>query len=146
MACLKDGYGKPHLSNSPFSISFSHSDDLVAVAMSRHLVGIDIQHEVEKITRIKHKFVNEDETPQEGQSEIDHLHKVWGAKESAFKAYGRKQVDFLKNMHFQYAKEGDFTLDLEKESERAYHFIGKTEQWGAYYLVYLIENETNEDQ
>lgn len=143
--CLKDEFGKPYLPDSLLFISFSHSDDLVAVGISRHLVGVDIQHRVEKITRIKHKFVSEVELPKEDQQEVDHLHRVWGAKESAFKAYGRKQVDFLKHMHFKYTGNGDFNLDLVKESEREYHFEGKTEQWGDYFLVYLIEKESNED-
>lgn len=137
--CLKDGFGKPHLYQSELSISFSHSDDLVAVAMSRYLVGIDIQKSVEKIHRIKHKFVNGDEGAQKGQSEMEHLHWIWGAKEAAFKAYGRKQVDFLKHMHFEYDGSRHFRMTLQKPEERAYRFSGELEHWGDYHLVYLIE-------
>ncbi|MDX1685734.1 MAG: 4'-phosphopantetheinyl transferase superfamily protein [Saprospiraceae bacterium] len=143
-ACLKDEFGKPHLHDSQLSISFSHSDDLVAVGMSRHLIGIDIQARVEKITRIRHKFVNEDELPGEDHDEITHLHWIWGAKEAAFKAYGRKQIDFLKNMKFKYDDEDSFHLSLSKPGERSFDFTGKLEQWGEYHFVYLIENSKNE--
>ena len=141
--CLKDEFGKPHLHNSNLSISFSHSDDLVAVAMSRHLVGIDIQKSVEKIVRIEHKFVNPEEEPLKNQQRIDHLHWIWGAKEAAFKAYGRKQVDFLSHMRFEYGDWPEFELSLQKPEEQAYHFYGKLEQWGEYHLVYLIDKAAN---
>lgn len=139
--CLKDEFGKPHLHLSDLEISFSHSGDLVAVALSRHLVGIDIQLSVNKIHRIKHKFVRPEEVKWPSQSETEHLHWIWGAKEAAFKAYGRKQVDFLQHMQFSYTSEHAFNLELQKPEEEIYSFKGKIEQWGQYHLVYLIQDK-----
>ena len=42
-AVLKDEFGKPHLINSKWKISISHSDHKAAVIASPYLVGIDIQ-------------------------------------------------------------------------------------------------------
>ncbi|MDF1698943.1 MAG: 4'-phosphopantetheinyl transferase superfamily protein [Saprospiraceae bacterium] len=99
---IKDIHGKPHLNNSDYHISISHSNDLVAVVASKHLVGIDIQHYVNKIYRIKHKFVNEEEISNISQdNELKALHIIWGAKESLYKAYGKRSLDFKKNIHIQ---------------------------------------------
>lgn len=95
----KDIYGKPHLENSDFHISISHSRDLVSVIASKLLVGVDIQYFVTKIHRIAHKFVNKGELaniPEE--KTLEALHIIWGAKESLYKAYGLRSLDFKKNI------------------------------------------------
>ena len=42
-AFLKDKYGKPHLENSRFEVSISHSNHMVAVIAAPFSIGIDIQ-------------------------------------------------------------------------------------------------------
>ena len=95
----KDIHGKPHLVDSNYHVSISHSRNLVAVIASKYLIGVDIQHFVSKIYRIKHKFVNENEmeTIPEAKS-FEALHVIWGAKESLYKAYGKRSLDFKKNI------------------------------------------------
>jgi phosphopantetheinyl transferase (holo-ACP synthase) len=98
-ACLKDKFGKPYLDGSDHFISMSHTLDFTAVIASLIPVGIDIQYMVEKIQRISNKFVREDEflfIP-----EVDrnlYYHAIWGAKESMYKAYGKKELDFKNHM------------------------------------------------
>lgn len=98
-ACLKDKYGKPYLDGSDHFISISHTLDYTAVIASRLSVGIDIQVVLEKIGRISHKFIRDDEF--KFIPEIDkilYLHTIWGAKESMYKAYGKKELDFKHHM------------------------------------------------
>lgn len=98
-AFIKDIHGKPHLQNSNFHISISHSRDLVAVVASQKIVGVDIQYFVSKIHRIQHKFVNENELSHIQESQmLEALHIIWGAKESLYKAYGKRGLDFKKNI------------------------------------------------
>lgn len=98
-ACLKDTFGKPYLENSDHYISISHSYDYTAVIASTSVVGIDIQVQVEKIERISPKFVSETEAVFVLDShKIACLHTIWGAKESMYKAYGRKELDFKKHI------------------------------------------------
>lgn len=139
LACIKDQYGKPHLQESALQISFSHSEDLVSVAISDRLVGIDIQVRVDKIRRIRYKFINSEEDEFVDQAEIERLHVIWGAKEAAFKAYGRKQVDFKLHQTFIPISNRTFKLQFQKPNENGYEFIGAHEQWGDYTLVYLME-------
>jgi 4'-phosphopantetheinyl transferase len=94
--CYKDAYGKPYIDAFKGHISLSHSADKAAVIVSKKVaVGIDIQYFTTKIQRIEHKFMRSIES--ESLSEvhkIEHLHIYWGAKESIYKAYGKKNLDF----------------------------------------------------
>lgn len=102
-ACLKDEYGKPYLTNSDYFISLSHSRDMVAAIASPQVCGIDIQYKVDKIYRIKDRFVSdrEKETCFNGQDENTVLHVLWGAKESMYKGYGKKGLDFRSQMQVE---------------------------------------------
>jgi len=53
-----DQNGKPHLANSSYKISISHSNKFVAIQLSQTYAGIDIQQIVQKIERIAEKFMN----------------------------------------------------------------------------------------
>lgn len=98
-ACYKDEYGKPHLRDSEYQISMSHSVDRVAVIASPNLVGVDIQKKVSKITRIGPKFLSAEELKNiPNNHDVEILHAIWGAKECMYKAYGRRGVDFKKHI------------------------------------------------
>lgn len=98
-ACLKDEFGKPYLKNSDYYISMSHSHELTAVIASRSIVGIDIQYKVEKISRIAGRVLSEFELDDLHQNySLDALHVYWGAKEAMYKIYGRKEIDFKKEL------------------------------------------------
>lgn len=93
--CLKDQYGKPHLKGSGYEMSLSHSRDFVAVSIHPRACGIDIQYPVMKISRIAKKYINQyEESYLNTVIDVNQLHIIWGAKESIYKAYGRKGVDF----------------------------------------------------
>lgn len=111
--CLKDEHGKPYLVNSDTEISISHSADKVAVIISKLPVGIDIQYFTEKIIRIESKFMRmEEQQSLSAPFKLAHLHAYWGAKESLYKAYGKRQLDFKANIlinPFEYIETGGNT-------------------------------------
>lgn len=112
----KDEHGKPHLLDSEYHVSISHSNDFVGVIASKKVVGIDIQKYVSKISRIQHKFVSDEERLFLSTGDaIKGLHIIWGAKESLYKAYGKRGLDFKKHIFIQ---------DLDVEDEIG-HFTGK---------------------
>jgi phosphopantetheinyl transferase len=109
-----------------------------------HRVGIDIELVTEKVERIKHKFLNEDElllvngqwsmvneslginnqstnprlTESFGQEPINQLTLLWSCKESVFKWYGSGGVDFKDDIHLKVTnlnKEGIIDCDFMKE-------------------------------
>jgi phosphopantetheinyl transferase len=118
----KDRYGKPQLSPPDYNISISHSHGYVAAIYAKEEVGIDIQKKVNRIDRIAHKFINDSEQDFiNNRSYISNLHVIWGAKESLFKAYGRKEVDFRKHLNveaFRYRKKGFFQAEFLKEDHQ----------------------------
>ena len=138
----KDEYGKPHIRSKDLHISISHTDDMACAIRSSSPVGIDIQSHTQKLSRIKEKFIEEDALstiPQDHFEEI--LHVVWGAKESMYKAYGKKQLRFKTNLivePFDYQEKWGKTLGWvikngEKERYSIYY-----EKIDNNYLVFAI--------
>ena len=139
-ACKKDEYGKPYLENSPYFISISHSADYTAVIASSKLVGIDIQVITSKIERIISRFAKESEYAQ--YNSLLHYHVIWGAKEAMYKAYGKKSLDFKKNMHvesFDYKAEGFFFRGYVEKGEIFQNYTLFCRQFQDLILVYAIE-------
>jgi len=135
----KDKFGKPQLNPHDFQISISHSHTYVAVIISSKIVGIDIQKRIEGIERIAHKFLNEPEKSfAYNRFKISNLHVIWGAKESLFKAYGRKKVDFKRDLwisKFTYRKKGKFQARIEKKNYKS-SFSFENKFFNNLHLVY----------
>ena len=137
---LKDEHGKPYIHDSDHFISFSHSHGMSAAIASLKVVGIDIQYIVPKITRIAHKFINDEEKERlenmAAEKHLEIMHIIWGAKESLFKAYGKKSVDFKKHMNVeikdwnddhisflgQFLKE-DYKVNFKLEAQKIDNYI-----------------------
>jgi len=134
----KDKFGKPYLLQENVHISISHSHDFSAIAISPKVIGIDIQLELDKISRISHKFISEEERSFiEEDKKIAYYHAIWGAKESMYKAYGRKKVEFKEDMiveqfifdeaGYSFAgrllKEKTFQYEISAEKFNDYHFV-----------------------
>ncbi len=116
---VKDEHGKPHLNDSDYHVSISHSNNHISVIASKHIVGIDIQTYVSKISRIRHKFISEEEEQYIEESDPNKaLHIIWGAKESMYKAYGLRGLGFISHMRI-------WSLDASKNSGT---FKGKVEK------------------
>lgn len=104
---------KPFLEDEAYHFSISHCSDYAAVIVSKtKRVGIDIELVNDKIGRIEHKFVNDEEGQllKENRTVIDktktlkiplpnqQLIMLWSCKEAVFKWYGLGNVDFKKHM------------------------------------------------
>ena len=106
---LKDDHGKPHISDSAFHVSISHTVGYSAAIAHPRACGIDVQRMVPRIRRLSHKFVSAGEQRQLREAEeLVQLHLLWAAKEAMYKAYGRRQVDFKQHL----------TVDLDGKSAR----------------------------
>ena len=98
----KDAFSKPFFTDQPgLACSLSHSQKLVGALLVEQgggAVGCDLQVLVEKMPRLAPKFLNFRETefirdqPRREQFVLQHL--FWTAKESLYKAYGIKELDF----------------------------------------------------
>lgn len=98
-----NGDGKPHL-NDGRHISITHSHQFTGIIVSSIAeVGIDIEMQRDKISRIAHKF-----TPIEAYSHIKDDRElvrkftiVWGCKESLFKIYATQGLSFMQHIHIK---------------------------------------------
>ncbi len=102
--CLEyDLLGKPHLRNSGWFLSISHSGDHSTVIISKtYPVGIDIERLKDRIYRIKDKFltVEEDQYTSE-PNKLEKLYVIWGAKEALYKIYGRPEVEVQRDIFIE---------------------------------------------
>lgn len=139
---LKTEFGKPYRKSKDRNISISHSKDKVAVIISDETVGIDIQNEVAKISRIQHKFISEDEHSRlKVKNLIPYYHIFWGAKESMYKAYGIKELDFKDHMHlypFKFFKNSIEIKGWVKKEEVFQEYDVYAEKIDDDYLVFCL--------
>jgi len=90
--------GKPHAPGHPAYFSISHSFPYAAVAISHDQeTGIDIQVYQEKILRLQHKFLSEQEQSL-FENDPKKITLAWTAKEATFKWYALGGVDFIRHM------------------------------------------------
>jgi phosphopantetheinyl transferase (holo-ACP synthase) len=89
--------GKPFLVNSKEYISISHSRNFIGILKAPFDVGLDIEEINERITKIKNRFLNEDELKLLDSS-IENLTIAWTLKEALFKLCNRNGVDFRKEL------------------------------------------------
>lgn len=97
----KDAHGKPQLSGEPpVYFSLSHSRGHAAALIAERACGVDLQLRDEKILRLRRKFERPDERDfvRSHASEIDGLHVLWGAKESLYKLWGLRGLDWTRDM------------------------------------------------
>lgn len=96
-----DKYGKPYLKDLNYKISVTHTDYYAAAIISKtKKVGIDIEKISPRILKVKHKFLmNEELKFIEKKQNLEHLYIYWCSKEAMYKLYGKRNLDFRKNLY-----------------------------------------------
>jgi phosphopantetheinyl transferase len=95
---IYDDKGKPHLANDSRHLSISHSHDrLVIIINEKEETGIDIELLRDKVLKIKHKFLSSSELG-DANDDVEKLLIYWAAKETLYKIYGLKEIDFIKHL------------------------------------------------
>ena len=97
---VKDDDGKPHLEDSLFFVSISHTVGYSAAIAHPRPCGIDVQRIVPRIRKLAPRFVGAEEDSRllDGFRLLQ-LHLIWAAKEAMYKAYGRRQLDFREQLN-----------------------------------------------
>ena len=86
---LKDEYGKPYFENHEIEFNISHSGEYLAVAVSEHPVGIDIQGPKAIREGTLKKVVQPQEELLIGEEREKDFLRLWTLKESFVKAEGK---------------------------------------------------------
>ena len=111
---------KPFLPDEQYHFSISHCGDYAAaIVSSTHRVGVDIEIPSEKVVRIAHKFLSDEEQDEFGMTNLElsnkhaapniqhqltsiqHLTLLWSSKEAIFKWWGNGDVDFSKMIRLE---------------------------------------------
>ncbi len=139
-----DDKGKPYLADDARHVSISHSHDrLVIILNAKEETGIDIELIREKVLKIKHKFLKKVELA-DANDDVEKLLIYWAAKETLYKIYGLKEVDFVHHLYVKpFIKEASGTiigeiklLKFHQLFELHYQLIDN------YVLVYATEKLT----
>ena len=111
-AVVRDEHNKPHLPDSAFYFSVSHSwPYIAAVVDTRQDAGIDIQVWTPRIMDIKTKFLSDAELEWcHNQHELVTL--AWCSKEAIYKWHGRKGVSFKNHLPISSIKQSDEGYDV----------------------------------
>lgn len=145
--CQVDPNGKPYLTNFPHHISLSHSFDYAAVMISRDkAVGIDIELIKDKIERIAHKFMSDEELSFISNNRIEHLYTCWCAKEAIYKLHGKKNISFLDHIRikpFQYPTDNSCYATLDTGSSIR-KFTVHFDKFEGYMIGYVADDNDEE--
>ncbi len=118
----KDEHDKPHLIGLNFHISISHSFPFAAAIIHKMLpVGIDIEKPNEKIGRIAHRFLNDDEFA-DCDGNFKKLCIYWAGKEAIFKLNGKTGLNFKEDISiapFNLQKQDVIRSEFKVENENA---------------------------
>ena len=96
--------GKPYAVNLPYHFSISHCENLLAIAIGKKEIGIDIEiikplkNDVTKMlcTKSDMSFLKSAES---GTEQLLYFYKIWTAKEAYFKMLG-SGITNLKNINY----------------------------------------------
>jgi phosphopantetheinyl transferase len=127
--------GKPYLPDYSYCISISHTRGYAAVILSSvNEVSIDIEQYGERIRRVAHKFMHDDEQPSlYFNSDVWSLLLHWSAKEAMFKCMDTAFVDFRTHFRiypFQIQEEGIFQAKeyyTSKQRDFLIHYLIRPE-------------------
>lgn len=137
-----DEFGKPHLHGEKH-ISITHSHEFSAIIISDETVGIDIELQRDKITRIADKFCDSEFQFLDLDSDeyIKKLTVIWGVKEAIFKIRNEKGISFKNHIRVC-----DFDLE-SKQTIAELHFNSLIKDFKIHFeeieeftLVYAFEN------
>jgi len=141
---------KPFLPNEQYHFSISHCGNYAAAIVSKNeRVGIDIELVTDKVAKIAHKFLSDEESSivnsqwslvnnvlqpaiDRRPSTIDQrLTLFWSAKETVFKWWGKGEVDFKQHIQLHAINQAKSTFQAAFTKLSAsqlltinYHFFG----------------------
>lgn len=92
-----DQHGKPYLPDREYHFSIAHSGEIVAVAVSRFEIGVDLEPErsLDHLALAKRFFSSEEASWIERHSDPSHFFRLWTCREAAVKADGRGLAQLL---------------------------------------------------
>ena len=113
-----DQHGKPHLRGSGHHMSVTHTADFAAVILCPDReAGIDIELVRPRIEKVSNRFLSPEELAGiEDRLRLEKLTVYWAVKEALYKLFGRRKLDFIKNIRvpaFELEQKGTFEAKIK---------------------------------
>jgi len=120
---MYNGLRKPFLRDKSFNISITHSHLLTSILLSRDKrVGIDMEYMTNRISKVAHKFISNDEYITEDEAlHRYHLYIHWCAKEALYKLCNKPNLNFRENLiisPFQIRENGKIRGHLDTNQKK----------------------------
>lgn len=104
--CYRDS-GKPYLSDSSYCISITHTIGFVGIRLASHPVALDMEYHSQRVLRLMDRFVSAQEMKYiDPENPITSALIIWSAKETLFKLFDFKDVQFDEHLHISNLKTG----------------------------------------
>lgn len=134
---VAEQYNKPFVPEHSYHFSISHCDDYAAAIVSTtQQVGIDVEMVVQRVIKIRHKFLSSREEAIlvnncSSLDEVQRLTLAWSTKETMYKWLGETGIDFKEHLILNSIKgsetEGFITTTIHRKSTQqllvAYRFL-----------------------
>ena len=125
--------GKPYLLNGPH-ISFSHTNDFAAIAVSKSPIGVDVERHRTKVKRVALKFVNP-----EDQAQLDNiasLTDLWCVKESMYKAISIPGIRMSKDISVDLRIPDQGVAKYKNDTYDIFHYV-----WNDHSCAVTVKNQ-----
>lgn len=126
-------YGAPYI-NKNEHISITHSNNLVAIGISKKKIGIDIQYIDKSITKLAHKFISQENLNNLSEEKAT---LIWSCKEAIYKWFQKGNINFkntIKILPFDLKNQGKIKA-IFKKNTFALNYL----KLDNYFLVYVCK-------
>lgn len=140
----KDKNGTPRITKSEICIGISHSHDFTACIVSNRRAGCDIEIYQDRILNLSDRFMTpENQKWAEDQNQLQKTHLIWGIKESAYKTWGKRKIDWKDDIQiapFDWDEiSGKFRGRIGKKGQEI-PFFGKYQYFDKFLFVWTLES------
>jgi 4'-phosphopantetheinyl transferase len=133
--------GSPYLIDSDFSfISISHNKEYASILLGNKKVGVDIEMQSNKLSKIKDKFLSNEEQATFDHASVECLSLLWSAKEALFKYAHFNGIDLKKQLLIDEIRQNDNLLKcriIDKDQNQL-KLDARFENFGENVLVYIV--------
>ena len=139
----KDKNGTPRIEKSKIHIGISHSHHLTACIVSNRRAGCDIEIFQDRILMLSDRFMTaEDKEWANDKNQIKKSHLIWGIKESSYKTWGKRKIDWNKDIHidpFVWNQNSGKISGRIGKKEKEISFHGKYQYFENFLFVWTLE-------
>lgn len=113
-----EAHGAPYINQNEF-ISISHATNLVGIAVNEHhIVGFDIELIQDKVFKVHHKFINDNERTFLNLDAAEDLIACWSMKESLYKLAATKELNFKTQLLLKSRKVNNFSAQIALKTQK----------------------------